>query len=154
METITYNPDAVALIFAAGEAKATVVKDALENKPSVRYPASVLNKLKHARFYLTTGAAMSLQASVDAFYENGEWTQAKTDRAVIDLCARLNKYGHHLTMADLKGYRYCKMIPGLNEDTVLTDLKLVFAGKKKHLQAVKKETESKEIDFHFVELKD
>lgn len=118
LDTITHNPDAVALIFAAGEAKATVVTDALENEPSVKYPASVLNKLDHARFYLTTGAAMSLHSSVDAFYREGEWTQAKTDRAVIDLCARLDKYGHHLTMSDLKEDRYCKMIPGLNENTI------------------------------------
>jgi glucosamine-6-phosphate deaminase len=118
LDTITHNPDAVALIFAAGEAKATVVKDALENEASVRYPASVLNKLEHARFYLTTGAAMSLQASIEAFYREGEWTRAKTNRAVIDLCARLHKYGHHLTMSDLKEDPYCKMIPGLNENTV------------------------------------
>jgi glucosamine-6-phosphate deaminase len=118
LDTITHNPDAVALIFAAGEAKATVVKDALENEPSVLYPASVLTKLEHARFYLTSGAAMSLEASVDAYYREGEWTQAKTDRAVIDLCARLDKYGQRLTLADLKEDRYCKMIPGLGEHTV------------------------------------
>jgi len=118
LDTITYNPDAVALIFAAGEAKATVVKEALENEASVLYPASVLNKLDQARFYLTTGAAMSLQASVDAFYREGEWTRAKTERAVIDLCARLDKYAHHLSMSDLKEDRYCKMIPKLSENTV------------------------------------
>lgn len=118
LDTITHNPDAVALIFAAGEAKATVVKKALENEPSVLYPASVLNKLDQARFYLTTGAAASLQSSVDAYYKKGEWTQEKTDRAVIDLCSRLNKYGHHLTMSDLKEDRYCNMIPGLDENTV------------------------------------
>ncbi len=118
LDTITHNPDAVALIFAAGEAKATVVKEALENDPSVLYPASVLSKLPKARFYLTTGAAMSLRTSVDAYYREGEWTQAKTDRAVIDLCNRLNKYGHHLTMNDLKEDRYCRMIPGLNDQTV------------------------------------
>ncbi len=118
LDTITHNPNAVALIFAAGEAKATVVREALENKASVLYPASVLNKLEHARFYLTTGAAVSLQASVEAYYKDGEWTQAKTDRAVIDLCNRLDKYGHHLTMSDLKEDRYCRMIPGLSEDTV------------------------------------
>ncbi|MCK4880288.1 MAG: 6-phosphogluconolactonase [Bacteroidales bacterium] len=118
LDTITSNPDAVALIFAAGEAKATVVKEALENEASVLYPASVLNKLEHARFYLTTGAASSLQASIDAFYKEGEWAQAKTDRAVIDLCTRLDKYSHHLTINDLKEDRYCKMIPGLNEQTV------------------------------------
>ncbi|MEA3462897.1 MAG: glucosamine-6-phosphate isomerase [Bacteroidota bacterium] len=118
LDTITHNPDAVALIFAAGEAKASMVKEALENKASVLYPASVLNKLDQARFYLTTGAAASLQTSIDAYYKEGEWTQAKTDRAVIDLCSRLDKYGHHLTMSDLKEDRYCKMIPGLNENTV------------------------------------
>ncbi|MCK7533279.1 MAG: hypothetical protein MZV63_20735 [Marinilabiliales bacterium] len=31
--TITYNPDAVSIIFAAGDAKALVVKNALENGP-------------------------------------------------------------------------------------------------------------------------
>jgi len=118
LDTITHNPDAVALIFAAGEAKASMVKDALENKASVLYPASVLHKLDKARFYLTTGAASSLQTSVDAYYKAGKWTQEKTDRAVIDLCNRLQKYGHHLTMSDLKEDRYCKMIPGLNEKTV------------------------------------
>ena len=118
LDTITHNPDAVALIFAAGEAKATVVKNALENEPSVLYPASVLNKLDQARFYLTTGAAMSLEASVDAYFKEGEWNQAKTDRAVIELCTKLDKYGHRLTMSDLKEDRYCKMIPGLNENTV------------------------------------
>jgi len=118
LDTITYNPDAVALIFAAGEAKATVVREALENESSVLYPASVLNVLDNARFYLTTGAAMSLQASVDAYYKDGAWTQAKTDRAVIDLCNRINKYSRRLDMNDLKSDRYCSMIPGLNENTV------------------------------------
>ncbi len=127
LDTITHNPDAVAIIFAAGEAKATVVKDALANEPSVLYPASVLNKLENARFYLTTGAAMNLQASVDAYYKEGEWTQEKTDRAVIDLCTRLEKYGHHLTMSDLKEDRYCSMIPGLNENTVSDVYKSVEA---------------------------
>ncbi len=118
LETITYNPEAVAIIFAAGEAKAPVVKSALENEPSVLYPASVLSRLKGARFYLTTGAASSLHRSVEDYYKTGEWTQEKTDRAVIDLCDRLEKYGHHLTLSDLKDDRYCRLIPGLGEDTV------------------------------------
>ena len=118
LETITYDPNAVAIIFAAGEAKAPMVRSALEEAPSNLYPASVLSKLDNARFYLTTGAAVSLQASVDAFYQEGEWTQDKTDRAVIDLCTKLAKYGHHLTMSDLKEDRYCRMIPDLSEKTV------------------------------------
>jgi glucosamine-6-phosphate deaminase len=118
LETITYDPEAVAIIFAAGEAKAPMVRSALEEKPSNLYPASVLSKLDNARFYLTTGAATSLEASVDAFYKEGEWTQEKTDRAVLDLCVKLAKYGHHLTLSDLKEDRYCRLIPNLGEDTV------------------------------------
>jgi len=118
LETITYNPEAVAIIFAAGEAKAPMVRQALEEEPSNLYPASVLARLDKARFYLTTGAASELKASVDAYYREGPWTQEKTDRAVINLCTRLEKYGHHLTLTDLKGDPYCSMIPGLGEDSV------------------------------------
>ncbi len=118
LQTITYDPQAVSIIFAAGEAKASVVRDALEREPSNLYPASVLSKLENARFYLTTGAASALKTSIDAFYRQGDWTQEKTDRAVIDLCGKLDKYGHHLTLSDLKEDRYCEMIPGLGEDTV------------------------------------
>lgn len=118
LETITRNRDAVAIIFAAGEAKAPMVRDALEREPSNLYPASALSALENARFYLTGGASSQLQSSVDAYYSRGEWTQEKTDRAVIDLCVKLAKYGHHLTTDDLKADRYCRMIPGLDEKTV------------------------------------
>ena len=118
LDTITHNPEAVAVIFAAGEAKAGVVKEALEGDVSLLRPATVLKKLKNARFFLTTGAAVALEASVDSFYQTGEWTQDKTNRAVIDLCTRLEKYGHHLILDDLKEDRHCRLIPGLSEDTV------------------------------------
>ena len=49
LHTITYNPEAVAIIFGAGEAKAEVVKNALENEPTNQYPGSVLQKLKNNR---------------------------------------------------------------------------------------------------------
>lgn len=137
LDTITHNPDAVAIVFAAGEAKAPMVKDALENTPCVLYPASALQKLDKARFYLTTGAASSLQSSVDAYYKAGKWTQQKTDRAVIDLCSRLQKYGHHLTMSDLKDDRYCKMIPGLNEKTVASVIQSTKAKFEKGMFAEK-----------------
>jgi glucosamine-6-phosphate deaminase len=127
LETITYNPESVAIIFAAGEAKAPMVKDALENTPSNLYPATVLSKLRNARFYLTTGAASSLESSVEAYYKDGPWTQEKTDRAIIDLCKKIDKYGHHLTIEDLKDDKYCKLIPGLSESTVSTVIKSVLS---------------------------
>ena len=118
LETITYNPDNVAIVFAAGEAKAEVIKDALENEPSNQYPASSLHKLHNSRFYLTTGAAVKLTDSVDKYYQTGEWTFQKTERAIIDLCPKINKFGHNITLDDLEADKYCRLIPNLNKSTV------------------------------------
>jgi glucosamine-6-phosphate deaminase len=63
LETITYNPDTVAIIIAAGQAKSEVVVNALENKPSLNYPATSLQKLKNARFYITQSATEMLTLS-------------------------------------------------------------------------------------------
>ena len=117
LQTITYNPEAVAIIFAAGEAKADVVKNALENKPSNQYPATALQKLRNSRFYLTKGAAIKLKDSIEDYY-SGEWNKEKTQRAVLDLVKKLNKYGHKLTLDDLKNDPYCSRIPHLSKDTV------------------------------------
>lgn len=112
LDTITYNPNTVAIIFAAGDAKAQVVRNALENPPDNLYPATALEKLKNARFYLTEGAASQLNDSIERFYTTGEWSFEKTERAVFDLCERINKYAHKLVPEDLKNDRYCSMIPG------------------------------------------
>ena len=118
LETITHNPEAVAIVFAAGEAKADVIKDALENEPSNQYPGSCLHKLGNSRFYLTNGAAVKLTDSVDRYYQTGEWTHQKTERAVIDLCPKINKFGPKITMEELRADKYTSMIPDLNEKTV------------------------------------
>jgi glucosamine-6-phosphate deaminase len=57
LATITYNPSVTAIIMAAGEAKARIVQQAIEEKRSPQFPASALHGLEHARFYLTKGAA-------------------------------------------------------------------------------------------------
>ncbi|RPH32164.1 MAG: glucosamine-6-phosphate isomerase [Bacteroidales bacterium] len=118
LETITYNPETVAIIFAAGEAKAPMVKNALESEPSNVYPATALGNLRNARFYITNGAAVMLDDCIDNYYRAGEWSNEKTERAIIDLCKRIDKYGHHLTLDDLRDDKYCKLIPNLSLDTV------------------------------------
>ncbi|MFN3554926.1 MAG: hypothetical protein ACK4VN_03065 [Bacteroidales bacterium] len=118
LETITYNPDAVAIIIAAGEAKAGVVKNSLENEMSNLYPASVLSKLHNGRFYLTQGAASQLTDMVDRHFKSGEWTHEKSEKAVVDVCKKLEKFGHRLVLDDLKNDRLCKMIPNLDETIV------------------------------------
>ena len=143
LETITYNPEALAIIFAAGEAKADVIKDALENDPSNLYPASCLHKLPNGRFYLTNGAAVKLSDSVEKYYQTGEWTHQKTERAVIDLCPKINKFGHNITLDDLKADPYCRLIPNLNEQTVQSVIDSITAKFNKGL-----ERESNQIFYH------
>jgi glucosamine-6-phosphate deaminase len=116
--TISYNPENVAIIIAAGDAKAPMVRDALEQVPSNLYPGTALIKLKNARFYLTKGAISLLKESVKSYYNSETWTQEKTDRAIIDLCIRKEKYARHLTPNDLKRDPCCRLIPRLNELTV------------------------------------
>ena len=116
--TITFNPDAVAIIFAAGESKAVIVRDALEKTPDVAYPGTCLQKIKNARFYLTTGAASLLKDSIDKYYNSGEWSFEKTFRAISDLCKKIDKYAKNLTMEDLLADEYASKIPGLTIETV------------------------------------
>lgn len=125
LETIVHNPDAVAIIIAAGEAKAPIVKCSLESEMTNLYPATVLQKLKSGRFYLTKGAAVKLEDSVERFYAEGEWTQTKTERAVLELCKKLRKYGHRITLEDLKNDKYTSQIPNLNEKTVREVIKSI-----------------------------
>ncbi|MFC5192237.1 glucosamine-6-phosphate isomerase [Algoriphagus aquatilis] len=139
LDTIVYNPDAVGIIIAAGEAKAGIVKDSLETPMNNVYPATVLQKLKNGRFYLTKGAAVKLTDSMDAYYQQGEWTFEKTERSVIELCKKLNKYGHRLKIEDLKADKYCKLIPGLSEDTVNQVMKSIEAKLSKGLEQEKNE---------------
>ncbi len=118
LETITYNPDAVALIIAAGEAKANIVQQSLENQVSNLYPASVLCKLRNGRFYLTRGAASKLSDMVAKHFDSGEWTNEKSEHAVVNVCKTLDKFGHKLTLEDLQGDPICNRIPGLDEGVV------------------------------------
>ncbi|MDY0076990.1 MAG: hypothetical protein RBR87_06905 [Bacteroidales bacterium] len=118
LNTITYNPDGVSIIFAAGEAKAHIVKNAIEKQPDNLYPATVLHRQKNARFYLTEGAASQLTNSMDMYYKTGEWTFEKTERAVFDLCHNLNKYARRITLDDLKNDKYCALIPNLSIEVV------------------------------------
>ncbi|MHA7130830.1 glucosamine-6-phosphate isomerase [Algoriphagus namhaensis] len=143
LDTIVYNKDAVGIIIAAGEAKAGIVKDSLETPMNNVYPATVLQKLKNGRFYLTKGAAVKLTDSVDAYYEKGEWTWEKTERSVIDLCKKLKKYGHRLKLSDLKSDKYTRLIPDLSEDTVNQVMKSIDAKIAKGL-----EKETNEVLLH------
>ena len=85
LNTITHNPDVVAIVIAAGEAKSQVVASAIESKPSLEYPGSALQKLPNARFFLTNGAAIKLQERKRLQILGMQKADSKTlDRLIID----------------------------------------------------------------------
>ncbi len=135
--SITFNPDSVAIIFAAGEAKAPIVKNALENKPDNLYPATVLQRLKNARFYITEGAGTSLTDSIERYYTVGDWNFEKSERAIYDLCQKIDKYAHKLTIDDLKNDPFARLIPNLSIDRVQ---EVIEATKQKISAGLKRET--------------
>lgn len=116
--TLTFNPDNKAIVYAAGEAIADVIRDSVQSEPSNVYPATALQKLRNARFYLTRGAAVKLTDSVDRYYFDTPWNHQKTERAVIELCKQINKFGHKVTLDEMKADKYCSLIPDLSENTV------------------------------------
>jgi glucosamine-6-phosphate deaminase len=136
--TITSNPDGVSVIFAAGEAKAPVVKNALENTFNNLYPATVLQRQKNARFYLTEGAAVLLNDSIEKYYREGEWNLEKTEKAVFDLCQKIEKYAHKLSLEELKNDRYCSLIPDLSMEVVK---KVIESTRNKIALGVRKEND-------------
>jgi glucosamine-6-phosphate deaminase len=99
--TITYDPACVAVIVAAGEAKAGVVADAVQGEESVLIPASALRRLPGARFYVTLGAAKHLgERQVALLAQQDSVSDEQVERAFVDLAVRLNKRVLDLTDAE------------------------------------------------------
>ncbi len=90
--TITANPEATAIIIAAGESKAHIVADAIQRDPHIDYPATGLQKLPMARFYLTAGAAKLLGRRRLELVERADVIDdATVERIVVDLAAARRK---------------------------------------------------------------
>jgi glucosamine-6-phosphate deaminase len=107
LATITYNPTATAIIIAAGDAKARIVQLAIESRKGPQYPASVLQDLPHARFYLTRGAASLLvERQFEDFCLEGVPSQARADDVVTSIALARGKALSALTPRDLETDRF------------------------------------------------
>ena len=116
--TITHNENATSIIIAAGEAKAPIVQKSLESSPDVKYPATVLQRLKNSRFYLTKGASKALTDTENDYWEHSPWDSEKEQRSILKLAKNKNMYGKKLSVDDLRADPICMNIPGLDENTV------------------------------------
>ncbi len=72
LQTIAYSAETTAIIIAAGETKAEIVKQAIESEKSNQVPASILGDLKNAAFYITQGAAKLLTERTHLALENSD----------------------------------------------------------------------------------
>ncbi len=103
LSTITYNKNAVAIVLAAGEAKAGILADAIESKKSIMRPATALHDLKNAAFYLTRGAAKRLtKRQVEQLSAQDEITRQDQHQIVIDTALKHGRRLSELTEEGLK----------------------------------------------------
>jgi glucosamine-6-phosphate deaminase len=89
LETITYNPDNVAIIIAAGQSKSKVVTNAIEKNPQLLYPATALQKLPNARFFITRSTCSELDLSAQKYeklFHDKIFSEDYPERLVVSLC--------------------------------------------------------------------
>ena len=107
LATLTHRRDAVALITAAGEAKAKIVAQTIQSGLSGWYPGSILTLLPNARFYVTRGAASRLPGRrfID-FSRREEVREQDLYRVVMDLSLSTGKPVRRLTREDFLSDRF------------------------------------------------
>jgi len=111
LSTITYNSNALAIIIAAGETKAKVVADAVQQEEHVKYPATALHKLNKSRFYVTRSAASLLTERKYLDLKRAkviEWQSA--EEIITDLAVRKKKAFKKLTGKDFESDRFASLI--------------------------------------------
>ncbi len=99
--TITWNKDCTVVIMVAGAAKAKVVADAVQSTKNVNVPATALQNLPNARFYITKGAANCLvERKYQKIKSQKNLGRRQADKILIDLAVEKNKPLLELTPAD------------------------------------------------------
>ncbi|MEK6572447.1 MAG: glucosamine-6-phosphate deaminase, partial [Bacteroidota bacterium] len=107
LATITANPNCTAIIIAAGEAKAQIVADAIQQERNVRYPATVLHVLPNARFYFTQGAAKGLiERQHEVLVKSDAVSDELLEKIVVDLALEKRKRIRDLVGPDFQSNRF------------------------------------------------
>jgi glucosamine-6-phosphate deaminase len=133
LQTIVNNPATTAIIIASGEAKAQVVKDAIQRPKDNQYPATVLHDLENSSFFLTKGAAKLLTERQFLEIQNSKAVAPALEHQVfIDLAIKRNKRLTDLTRQDLSATRSSKELLELLKDSY-----------KEHLHDLEKELQKR-----------
>jgi len=136
LATITYNRDCVALIIAAGEAKAAIVAEAVQAERHVRVPASALRVLPYARFYLTRGAAKALRSrNLETFLSAATLTDEQIERVVVDLASEKQKRIEGLEERDFRDSSFAAGLLDSGQGSVQDICRRVSASLKSKIEA-------------------
>ena len=109
--TIAYNPGVVALVMAAGEAKAAILSTAITEPASISTPASILQRLTHARIYITRGASAKLpRRSLHKFRHQSTYSPDDIVQAAMDLSMTYKTPIARLSDQQVADDPYCEAI--------------------------------------------
>jgi len=126
LQTITFNPNTTAIIIAAGEAKARVVKNAIQAEKSNQVPASVLQDLPNSCFYITKGAAKLLtERRYLSLTKSKTLSMQDKYQIIADLSLLRNKPLVNLNKTDLRSVRSSNLLLKAEGDVCLDLIKKV-----------------------------
>ena len=111
LRTITRNKDCTAIIVAAGAAKAGVVAKAIQSDTDIDVPATALQGLVNARFYLTQGAASGLvERQVELLSASESLTDKDAEKILVSLSAQKEKKLTDLSQTDCLSDRFGELL--------------------------------------------
>lgn len=133
--TITMKPDVIMIVMADGDSKAQVVKDAVESTFDLQYPATVMQRVPNARFYVSHGAAKALSdrrtEDISIATRNG-WDVNLLEEVVLEIALAEKKQILEITEEDLAKYDTGKLIllnPPKSLPEILQDIRARLIGK-------------------------
>ncbi len=111
LKTITANPHCTAIINAAGQAKAGIVGQAIQSPVDVSVPASALQALPNARFYITAGAAEQLsERCLSRLNQQAKWDDECQEKILLNISDKKAKPLLQLTRRDLQADMFGKTL--------------------------------------------
>lgn len=135
LATIVFNPLCTAIIIAAGETKADIVANSARSPRKIHFPATALHSLENARFYLTKGAASSLdERRLHVITRDPELITGETDKIVVDVSLKNKKAIDSLTVSDFEEDPFGKLLLKANKKNVASLKQDVVSGLKSKIE--------------------
>lgn len=117
--TLTYNPDCTAIIIAAGETKASIVAATIQSERSTLFPATALQVLPNAAFYITKGTSLRLEGRQLALITREKTiSNENAEEIIIDLAIKKQKRVIDLVLEDFTGDRRAREIIAKRKESI------------------------------------